>query len=154
MANKIYLYAWYCEDWGAYFYVGTGSKERVNDASGRSKHIKTIIAKNRCRPVILADLTGKSAEEIHIAEVLAKQTYRSLGHPIIDGEPEEIRRQRQSEGIAAAKAKGVKFGRPTGYSGGFDEVYPLVTAGEMTVVEACEKLNISRTQWYRMIKTA
>lgn len=62
--------------------------------------------------------------------------------------------QRQSEGIAAAKAKGVKFGRPTEYTGGFEEARSLVETGEMTVVEACEKLKISRTQWYRMVKTA
>ena len=62
--------------------------------------------------------------------------------------------QRQSEGIAAAKAKGVKFGRPTEYTGGFEEARSLVESGEMTVVEACEKLKISRTQWYRMMKTA
>lgn len=62
--------------------------------------------------------------------------------------------QRQSEGIAAAKAKGVKFGRPTEYTGGFEEARSLVESGEMTVVEACDKLKISRTQWYRMVKTA
>lgn len=62
--------------------------------------------------------------------------------------------QRQSEGIAAAKAKGVKFGRPTEYTGGFEEARLLVESGKITVVEACEKLKISRTQWYRMVKTA
>lgn len=62
--------------------------------------------------------------------------------------------QRQSEGIAAAKAKGVKFGRPTEYTGGFEEARSLVESGKITVVEACEKLKISRTQWYRMVKTA
>lgn len=99
-------------------------------------------------PTTLIDFHGQEWIRDMINNIIVE-----LLSSIAEEEREKIH-QRQSEGIAAAKAKGVKFGRPTGYSGGFDEVYPLVAAGEMTVVEACEKLNISRTQWYRMIKTA
>ena len=72
---------------------------------------------------------------------------------IAEEEREKIHR-RQSEGIAAARERGVKFGRPTEYTGGFEAAHSRVVAGEMTVVEACEQLKISRTQWYRMAKTA
>ena len=46
------------------------------------------------------------------------------------------------------------MGRPREDHPEFESLRALVTAGEMTVAAACEKLNISRTQWYRMVKTA
>jgi transposase-like protein len=49
--------------------------------------------------------------------------------------------QTQKEGIAAAKAKGVKFGRPE------KNVECVLLDGE-TVRAACRRLGISKTYWY------
>jgi DNA invertase Pin-like site-specific DNA recombinase len=89
------------------------------------------------------DLTGTLISDI----VLQLFSY------VAQRERENIR-QRQAEGIAAAKARGVHMGRPREEHPEFENLRTLVTSGEMTVVEACAKLNISRTQWYRMVKTA
>lgn len=52
-------------------------------------------------------------------------------------------RQRQAEGIAAAKAKGVRFGRPPKpLPPGFDKVYRRWQAGELTGKQAAEALGI------------
>ena len=56
-------------------------------------------------------------------------------------------KQRQREGIAAAKAKGVKFGRPK------KNVECVLLEGE-TVRAACKRLGISKTYWYEKQKTA
>ena len=53
--------------------------------------------------------------------------------------------QRQMEGIAAAKAKGVKFGRkPKKFPNTFHEVMLLHTNGKITAKDAAKKLGVSR----------
>jgi DNA invertase Pin-like site-specific DNA recombinase len=54
-------------------------------------------------------------------------------------------KQRQMEGIAAAKAKGVKFGRPE------KDVKCVLLDGE-TVRAACGRLGVSKTYWYEKQK--
>jgi len=52
-------------------------------------------------------------------------------------------RQRQAEGIAAAKAKGVKFGRPPKpLPENFDYVYSRWSHGEITGVQAAKECSI------------
>lgn len=72
----------------------------------------------------------------------------------------EVMLERQAEGIAAmpvvdGKKVSVKtgncFGRPVIEVEGFTNVYAEVKRGMMSVVEACEKLGISRSKWYRMV---
>ena len=57
----------------------------------------------------------------------------------------ELCLQRQSEGIAAAKAKGVKFGRrPKKFPNTFHEVMLLYSEGKITAKEAAKALGVSR----------
>ena len=65
----------------------------------------------------------------------------------------ELRAQRQAEGIAAAKARGEHLGRPRETDRDeFIEQYELVQSGEITIKEAQENLDISRSTWYRLVK--
>lgn len=63
----------------------------------------------------------------------------------------EVRRQRQAEGIAAAKAKGVRFGRePKPVPGNFDEIHRLWRAGEVSATQAADLCGVSRTTFYNL----
>ena len=56
----------------------------------------------------------------------------------------EFIRQRQAEGIAAAKARGVQFGRkPMPRPNGYEETKKLWQDGEISAREAARRLNIS-----------
>lgn len=62
----------------------------------------------------------------------------------------EFIRKRQAEGIAAAKAKGVKFGpKKKAMPEDFEEVKEMWEKGEITAREAGEILNISYTTFWR-----
>lgn len=54
-------------------------------------------------------------------------------------------RQRQKEGIACARERGVKFGRPE------KDVECVLLDGE-TVRDACKRLGVSKTYWYEKKK--
>lgn len=71
---------------------------------------------------------------------------------VAQNERENIR-QRQAEGIAAAKARGVKFGQPKKcIEGQIAEIVWQVTHGIISLDEAQEKLNVSRATVYRYIR--
>lgn len=62
-------------------------------------------------------------------------------------------RQKQSEGITAAKANGVKFGRARiAITENFIEAYNLWQSGEITAVRAIELSGMSKATFYRKVK--
>jgi DNA invertase Pin-like site-specific DNA recombinase len=62
-------------------------------------------------------------------------------------------RKRQSQGIAVAKAKGVKFGRPKhNIDDNFEKVYKRWKSGEITAVKAMELCMMKRNTFYRRVK--
>ncbi len=65
----------------------------------------------------------------------------------------EFIKQRQAEGIAAAKQRGVRFGRrPMERPKNFDEVLLAWEAEELSVREAAHILQISHTTFWRWAK--
>lgn len=61
--------------------------------------------------------------------------------------------QRQQEGIAVAKAKGKKFGRPKiERPKNWDEVTTLWRKGEISAVEAMQRIELNRGTFYRRVK--
>ncbi len=68
---------------------------------------------------------------------------------VAENERDNIR-QRQAEGIAAAKARGVKFGRPPIQEPEeFPEIVYRWEQGELTIQEAIEKCEMSMSTFYR-----
>ena len=64
----------------------------------------------------------------------------------------EFLRQRQAEGIAAAKARGVRFGRkPIPISDHGEEVIQDYRAGRLTALQAASLLGVSRATFYRRL---
>lgn len=63
----------------------------------------------------------------------------------------ETIRQRQAEGIAAAKAKGKHLGRPKAeLPDNWNEVIPLWKAGQITAVEAMRRTGLKRSTFYKL----
>ena len=63
-------------------------------------------------------------------------------------------KKRQSEGIAAAKARGVKFGRQEKRPENFEEVFRRQRAGELSLKAALELVGVGRTRWYELAREA
>ena len=61
-------------------------------------------------------------------------------------------RKRQAEGISAAKANGVKFGRAEKRPDNFVEVYERQRRGEIKLKEALELVGVGRTRWYELAR--
>lgn len=62
-------------------------------------------------------------------------------------------RQRQAEGIAAAKARGVRFGRPPiSLPENFDEVYEEWKAKKITLQKAAETCNLPKSTFFDKAK--
>ena len=60
---------------------------------------------------------------------------------------------RQAEGIAAAKDRGIKFGRPRAtFPPLWAHVYPKYKAKEITGVDAMKILNLKKTTFYKLVK--
>jgi len=62
-------------------------------------------------------------------------------------------RQRQAEGIAAAKARGKKLGRPeTGFPSDWARIYGIWKNGGISAVQAMRELQIKRSTFYKLVK--
>ncbi len=97
-------------------------------------------------PTTMMDLPD---EQRWVFEMVNNILIEVLG-TIAQQERETIRR-RQSEGIAAAKAKGKQLGRPAiTYPPNWNEVYAAWKSGTLTAKAAMEKTGVKRTSFYKL----
>lgn len=94
------------------------------------------------------NLSGVSAEQgKELLGGFVSELYLALAR---QGERED-RRQKQAAGIAAAKASGVRFGRPAkSIPENFDELHRAWRGGKMTLVEAAEICGIPSATFYNL----
>lgn len=88
------------------------------------------------------DLTSKLISDI-VIQLLSyvAQTEREMIH------------KRQAEGIAVAKSKGIKFGRPKiNLPDNFNEIAKKYMFGEIDNIKACEMLGLTRPTFFRYLK--
>ena len=68
---------------------------------------------------------------------------------VADQSQREERRQKQAEGIAVAKAKGVRFGRPAKpLPDNFDEMHQAWRNGQMTLGQAANACGMPESSFY------
>lgn len=117
---------------------------------------KYITRELKC-DIVALDNTGlfdsrKFREMGDIGRLLEDQMLSLLAY-VADVERKKIL-ERQRQGIASAKAKGVKFGRPTAIIDWelFDRTAKRWEQGEITAVEACRITGCKKTSFYKHIK--
>lgn len=106
---------------------------------------------------IVNDLTDRGIEVVSLKENIDTSTPQGKFICTIFGALYELERdsikQRQLEGIAVAKEKGVMFGRPSiKIDDIFMREYKRWKEGKQTAVHTYKKLDISRTSFYRKVK--
>lgn len=94
-------------------------------------------------------LTDFPPEQMWVMDMINAILIEALGS-IAENERLKIRR-RQREGIDAALKKNVRFGRPAiAKPENWDTVVKQIDAKEITVSQALQALNISRSSYYRL----
>lgn len=93
----------------------------------------------------------KFKQQGDIGKLLEDQMLSLLAY-VADTERKKIK-QRQAEGIALAKSKGKKFGRPIlPFKSEYAPIYAKWKAGEITAVEAQKQTNLKRSTFYKLGK--
>lgn len=106
---------------------------------------------------IVRQLNEKKVEVVSLKEYLDTSTPQGKFMLTVFGALYELEResirQRQAEGIAVSKAKGVQFGRPKiEIDDAFQKLYRQWKKGKVTVTAIAKELNISRATFYRRVK--
>ena len=112
-----------------------------------------IISKEKGVSIVVLDMPLLNTKEnMELIGLLITDLVLQLFSFVAQTERENIRR-RQREGIEAAKARGVRFGRPRAVMPeNFQNVVSGWRDGEFSAKEAAQKLGISRSTFFRRVK--
>ena len=90
---------------------------------------------------------GKAQYGFLVADVV----YSMLDY--VTDKDRNVRKSRQREGIAEAREKGIKFGRPPKQMpGNFTQIYNKWVSKEITATEAAKLCGVSRTIFYKKVR--
>jgi len=118
------------------------------DPTGTREELQTQL-----RELAKVIASGLSTLELNQSKELLGVFVSDLFLSVSDRERQEFRCQRQAEGIAAARARGVRFGAdPKPLPDNFDECYEAWLNGDMTATDAAAACGLSRKGFYRMRK--
>lgn len=111
----------------------------------KARHIRVQVID---LPTTMIDLPEEQAWVVDMTNNILIEVYASIA------EQERMTiRQRQAEGIAAAKAKGKNLGRRAVQPPeGFEEVVRRWRAGEITAAEAMRQTGVKKTTFYKLVK--
>ena len=130
-------------------YVRSGDTIVVESISRFARNTRDLLD-------LVEKLSAKGVEFVSRKEAIDTTTPTGKFMLTIFGAVAELEReyilQRQAEGIAIAKAKGVYKGRPPVQLPDFDRVVTLWQCGEITALEAARRLKISSSTFYRKLK--
>ena len=86
-----------------------------------------------------------------IGQVISDIVLQLLGY--VAEQERAFIKQRQAEGIACAKAKGKKLGRPAiEYPSNWEETYNTWEAKKITAREAMKRLGMKPTSFYKLVQ--
>ena len=112
-----------------------------------------VISKERSVAIVVLDMPLlNTREHTELVGQLISDLVLQLLSFVAQTERESIR-ERQREGIEAAKARGVRFGRPRAeLPAGFEETVEAWRRGEFTAQEAARRLGISRGTFFNRVR--
>lgn len=138
--------------------------------SGDTLYVKELDRLGRNKSEIKEELNRMQKKQVHIRIANIPTTMHDFGEDdwILDmvnnilievlaavAEQERLtNHQRQAEGIAAAKSRGVKFGRPVCcLPDNFEYYYTAWNTKQMSVSEIISHLNIDKTKWKTWVRS-
>jgi hypothetical protein len=150
-----YVYGWACADWGdIYYYIGKGTGDRYCSTRNRGSAFMAILNNWTVYPVILySGLTVEEAEKLE--DELKTDFIFNRGYPIMDGEGNSASLKNRAIRLAKQHKRETdpnwREGRKQVATPDFEKFLKKQKDGEMTVVECCEALGISRRTWYNRV---
>ena len=112
-----------------------------------------VISKERSVAIVVLDMPLlNTREHTELVGQLISDLVLQLLSFVAQTERESIR-ERQREGIEAAKARGVRFGRPRAeLPAGFEETVEAWRRGDFSAQEAARRLGISRGTFFNRVR--